>query len=182
MRTAYPLSWRVFDVLEALAAPLLVRRLLRMVPYLMLVPALLAVGLLVLGLFGIAEGSLHTLDLSTFHLSSKYAFMNYMRAFTEPLFRNIAIRSLFAALIVTAVTLCFAFPYAYLMVRTKSASLRKFLLIVLFLPFFMGQVVRAFGWLIILGNHGLMNSLLGHIGIAPQRILFTYSEIGRAHV
>ncbi|TIP97110.1 MAG: ABC transporter permease, partial [Mesorhizobium sp.] len=71
---------------------------------------------------------------------------------TEPLFLVVAQRSLVAALIVTTVTLVFAFPYAYLMVRTRSPGLRKFLLIALFLPFFIGQVVRAYGWLIILGN------------------------------
>ena len=40
------------------------------------------------------------------------------------------------------------------MTRTDSAAMRKFLLIALFLPFFIGQVVRAYGWLIILGKEG----------------------------
>ena len=61
-------------------------------------------------------------------------------------------------MIVTVATLALAFPYAYLMVRTPSSALRKLLLIALFLPFFIGQVVRAYGWLIILGNQGLLNA------------------------
>ena len=52
------------------------------------------------------------------------------------------------------------------MVRTADRSaLRKLLLIGLFLPFFIGQVVRAYGWLILLGNQGLLNAGLGRFGL-----------------
>ncbi|WP_420028857.1 ABC transporter permease [Metarhizobium album] len=63
------------------------------------------------------------------------------------------------------------------MVRTPSATLRKFLLIALFLPFFIGQVVRAYGWLIILGNQGMVNEAFGLIGIAPMRLLYNYPAV-----
>ena len=81
-------------------------------------------------------------------------------------------------MIVTVVTLVLAFPYAYLMVRTSSSALRKMLLIALFLPFFIGQVVRAYGWLIILGNQGMVNEALGLVGVAPFRLHLQLS--GRA--
>ena len=96
----------------------------------------------------------------------------------EPLFSAVvAGRSLVGALIVTVVTLVFAFPYAYLMVRTPSSALRKFLLIALFLPFFIGQVVRAYGWLIILGNQGMVNEALGLVGVPPVRLLYNYPAV-----
>ena len=79
----------------------------------------------------------------------------------------VAGRSLVGAIAVTVITLVFAFPYAYLMVRTPSSALRKFLLVALFLPFFIGQVVRAYGWLIILGNQGMVNEALGLVGVPP---------------
>jgi len=63
------------------------------------------------------------------------------------------------------------------LVRTGSRALRKVLLVALFLPFFIGQVVRAYGWLIILGNQGLVNDLLGLIGIGPLRLLFNYGAV-----
>ena len=173
-RRAYPLSWRVLDLLEAAAGAVWPRRFAPGLPYLMLLPAVLLVGLLVLGLVEIADLSLRTLDTSTFLPSEDWSFANYARAFSEPLFFTVALRSLGGALLVTVVTLILAFPYAYLMVRTPSRALRKFLLIALFLPFFIGQVVRAYGWLIILGNQGLANELLGLFGIDPVRLLFNY--------
>jgi len=176
-RTAYPVSWRIMDALEALAGFIWPRGLSRATPYLMLLPAFVLVGLLVLGLVQIGDASLRTLDTSTFLFSEDYSLANYRRAVTEPLFAAVAWRSLLAAITVTAVTLIFAFPYAYLMVRTRSPGLRKVLLIALFLPFFIGQVVRAYGWLIILGNQGMVNEALGFVGIPPMRLIYNYYAV-----
>ena len=175
--SAYPIHWRIFDVLEAAAARLWPASFAAAIPYLMLLPAMLLVGLLVLGLIQMGDTSLRTLDTSTFRLSESWTLANYVQATSRPLFLNVASRSLLGALIVTAVTLCLALPYAYVMVRTKSAWLRKFLLIALFLPFFIGQVVRAYGWLIILGNQGLVNQALALFGIEPLRLLFNYQAV-----
>jgi putative spermidine/putrescine transport system permease protein len=176
-RSADPISWRVMDAAEAVAAALWPARLHRMTPWLMLLPALLLVGLLVLGLVQIADTSLRTLDRTTFQFSDTLSLENYQRALTEPLFTTVATRSLVAAVIVTLVTLVFAFPYAYLMVRTRSPLVRKLLLIALFLPFFIGQVVRAYGWLIILGNQGMVNEALGLVGVPPMRLIYNYPAV-----
>jgi putative spermidine/putrescine transport system permease protein len=165
------------DAAEAIAAALWPARFGPAIPYLLLAPAILLVGLLVLGLIQIGDASLRTLDTSTFLPSDYYTLANYQRALTESLFQTVATRSLVGSLIVTILTLILAFPYAYLMVRTPSAALRKVLLIALFLPFFIGQVVRAYGWLIILGNQGMVNEALGFVGIAPIRLLYNYPAV-----
>lgn len=174
---AYPLSWRFFDGLEAAVARLWPPQFSRGLPYLLILPAILITGLLVLGLVEIGDSSLRTLDTRTFLLSDEYTLENYRRALVEPLFRTITIRSLAGALIVTAATLVLAFPYAYVMVRTRSGALRKALLVTLFLPFFIGQVVRAYGWLIILGTNGIVNDVLALAGLGPFRLLYNYPAV-----
>ncbi len=176
-RVAYPLTWRVMDVLERLAAVIWPSSFQRGLPYLMLMPAVVLVGLLVLGLFQIGDTSLRTLDTNTFLMSETYTLANYHRVLTESFFATVAGRSLMGSLIVTVITLILALPYAYLMVRTPSARLRKFLLVALFLPFFIGQVVRAYGWLIILGNQGMVNEALGLVGVSPIRLLYNYPAV-----
>ncbi|WP_377294501.1 ABC transporter permease [Rhizobium sp. SG2393] len=176
-QSAYPLAWRMMDGLERVAAALWPARFGRALPYLMLLPALLLVGVLVLGLIEIGDTSLRTLDTSTFLMSETYTLANYQRALTESFFATVAGRSLMGSVIVTIVTLVFAFPYAYLMVRTQSSALRKLLLVALFLPFFIGQVVRAYGWLIILGNQGMVNEALGLVGVPPVRLLYNYPAV-----
>lgn len=173
-RTSYPTTWRVMDVLESAFAKVLPKGGGRFTPYLLLTPAILLVGTLAVGLLYIGDSSLRTLDRTTFLFSDHYSLENYKRAFSESFTFTIIWRSLLGALIVTAITLMLAFPYAYVMVRTSKSVLRKFLLIALFLPFFIGQVVRAYGWLIILGSQGIVNDALGLVGVEPIRLLFNY--------
>ena len=173
----YPLTWHLMDILEATFNKIWPKGGGVWGPYLMLSPAILLVGLLVLGLGYIGDTSLRTLDTSTFLFSEEWSLANYERALTEPFIRSVIWRSILGATIVTMITLLLAFPYTYAMVRTRSAILRKFLLIALFLPFFIGQVVRAYGWLIILGKQGIVNDMLGLFGIEPLRMLFNYSSV-----
>ncbi|WMS43711.1 ABC transporter permease [Acuticoccus sp. MNP-M23] len=149
----------------------------RFAGWLLLAPALLLVGVLLIGLGWMLELSLHELDISTYRLKPEYTFANYETALGRGVTWRILARTLAGAAIVTAVTLLLAFPYAYLLVRTASAGVRKALLVALFLPFFIGQVVRAYGWLIILGREGLVNSALTGLGLPPQEMLFTYGTV-----
>ncbi|GAB5373561.1 MAG: ABC transporter permease [Acuticoccus sp.] len=145
--------------------------------WLLLAPALLLVGILLIGLGRMLELSLHELDLSTYRLRAEYTLANYETVLSRPVTWRILLRTFMGALIVTAATLVLAFPYAYLLVRTPSALTRKALLVALFLPFFIGQVVRAYGWLIILGREGLLNAILTGIGLPAQDFLFTYGTV-----
>lgn len=176
-RTSYPAMWRIMDVLEGAFAKVWPNGGGRFTPYLMLMPAILLVGVLAVGLLYIGDSSLRTLDRTTFLFSEDYSLENYQRALSEKFTFTIIWRSLLGAIIVTAVTLFLAFPYAYMMVRTSNSGLRKFLLIALFLPFFIGQVVRAYGWLIILGSQGIVNDALGLVGVEPIRLLFNYPAV-----
>lgn len=149
----------------------------RFTGWLLLLPALLLVGLLVAGLIYIADFSLRELDPDTYRLAKSYSLANYAEVGRRTVYLWIMARSLLAALIVTLVVLVLGFPYAYAMVRTGSPWLRKLLLIGLLLPFFIGQGVRAYGWLIVLGNQGLINQLLG---VRPRPLQIALPLPGRA--
>ncbi len=172
----YPILWRILDHAEAVAA-VWPRRWAPLTGYLLLIPALLLVFVLVLGLAYIFEYSLHELDIATYRLKDAYSSINYLTTFKSTTFKAVILRSLFASTIVTVITTVLAFPYAYLMVRAKSASTRKFLLISLFLPFFIGQVVRAYGWLIILGKQGWLNTLITSLGFPPVDLIYNFPAV-----
>lgn len=174
LKFRYPIRWRLMDAAEAIAERLWPRRLSRFTGWLMIAPALALVGLLVLGLLQMGDASLRTLDTATFLPSDSQSLENYQKAFASKVYYTVAWRSLLGAALTTALTLLLAFPYAYAMVRTRKPLIRKALLVILFLPFFIGQVVRAYGWLIILGNSGMVNEALGLIGVAPIRLLFNF--------
>ncbi len=173
----FPVRWRILDAAERIAALIWPRSLYPYTGYLLLVPALLLVFVLVIGLVYIGGYSLHELDLSNYRLKESFSLTNYYTAFTSATYRTVLLRSIYASLLVTVITIFLAFPYAYLMVRARRAMTRKFLLISLFLPFFIGQIVRAYGWLIILGKEGLLNNIIGFFGFSPLKLIYNYPAV-----
>ncbi len=172
-----PIRWRLLDAIEKAAALLWPARLRKLTGWVFLAPALLLVGVLVIGMGYMLEYSFHELDLSTYRLKEAYSTKNYWFFAEQPVYINVLLRTLLAAVIVTALTVFLAFPYAYVLVRTQSSLLRKCLLVALFLPFFIGQVVRAYGWLIILGKEGIVNSLLNSLGFESLDLIYNYPAV-----
>lgn len=173
----YPLKWRVMDALERGLDLVWPRRLSHLSGWAMLAPALVLVGILVLGLVEIVDSSLRTLDRSTFRLSDDYSLENYRQIAESPTYWRVTWRSLMGSGLAVAFTLVLAVPYAYILVRTSSALVRKTLLVLLFLPFFIGQVVRAYGLLVLLGTTGAVNDVLGLFGVGPYRLLFNFYAV-----
>ena len=78
----------------------------------------------------------------------------------------------------TAITLVIAYPLAYFTVRTRSNAARYIMMIVVLVPLLAGGISIAYAWIIMLGNVGLVNSVLKAIGIIDRPIQFLYSWRG----
>lgn len=176
-QAALPLRWRLLDTVERVLFRLWPFRSAAAVGWAFLMPALLLVGILVAGFVFVVDDSFHVLDLATYRLSDDYSLANYQKFLESATYMRILGRTLLAAVIVTAITLILAFPYAYILVRSRSARVRKLLLVALLLPFFIGQVVRAYGWLIILGKQGLINQALVGMGLPAMDLIYNYPSV-----
>lgn len=161
----YPPHWRLLDLLDGAVERYVPRLVVRAVPLLMLLPALLLIGLLVVGFGILAEQSLHLLDRKTYLLEDAFTLANYAAAFSRSDYMALAIRSIVAAVALAVMTLVLGFPYAYVMVRTPSKALKKLLLCCIFFPLLLGTVVRGLAWLVVLGRDGLVNQVLGLFGL-----------------
>ena len=80
--------------------------------------------------------------------------------------------SILYAAIATIITLLLAYPMAYFMTKLKISSQRMLMLIVM-LPMWMNFLIRTYSWITILANTGLINTLLGKLGIAPLKLMYT---------
>ena len=70
-------------------------------------------------------------------------------------------------------TLCcflFAYPLAYLL-ATRGGSRRTLGLILVVIPFWTSFLIRTYAWLTILAPSGLLNGLLGALGLPPVQLL-----------
>lgn len=83
-----------------------------------------------------------------------------------------------------AFTLVLAYPLAYALVRTRSSALRSFILVASVTPLFLGEVVRTYSWMIVLGNSGFLNTFLLRLGLvqSPVQMMFTTAGVVAALV
>ena len=99
---------------------------------------------------------------------------NYALFFTDPYYLAAFWRTLRVAVIVTVICLVAAFPLAYKLARTQS-RFKNLLIMLVVLPLFVGNAVRAAGWMTAFGNRGFFNVSLQWLGItdAPIQLMFT---------
>lgn len=104
-----------------------------------------------------------------------FSAINYVLFFTDPFYIWILVRTLAVAFICTAFCLLLGVPAAYMMSRVASRRLKTALILATVIPLLMGNAIRAAGWMMLLSDGGLVNSVLMGLGLTaePVRILYT---------
>jgi spermidine/putrescine transport system permease protein len=91
-------------------------------------------------------------------------------------FTSIVLLSFKIAVVTTLVTMALAFPVAYALVTRLERSFGVVIFLVL-LPFFTMYIVRAYSWLLLFGDGGILNAMLLRLGVLSQPTgLFAYGE------
>jgi len=90
---------------------------------------------------------------------------NFIEIFTNPLYRNVTLRTIGMAVIVTLTCAVIAFPIAYYMARVASPRTKGLLAVAVVMPLWASYLVKAYTWRLILSNDGVLNWLLGPLGL-----------------
>ena len=96
-----------------------------------------------------------------------FTIENYVKFFTDPFYLAVLFRTIRVAALCTLICVVLAFPMAYCLARTRS-RFKNLLLMAVILPLFVGNAVRAAGWMVLFGNRGFVNALLTEAGIARE--------------
>ena len=108
----------------------------------------------------------------------------YARFFARRDYVDVLLRTLWVAGLTTLASLAIGYPVAWAVARHKGR--RDWLLVLIILPWLVSVVVRTYGWIVILGNRGLVNAFLGWLGVldTPLKLMFntTGIVIGLVHV
>ncbi len=103
---------------------------------------------------------------------TSFTLANYKEALTDPLYRQLMLRSLMVSGLVTLITVLLAFPIAYFVsfgVKPEHKSLWIFLITI---PFWTSYLIRVFLWKVILGYNGVLNSGLKVVGLIEEPLSF----------
>jgi spermidine/putrescine transport system permease protein len=105
---------------------------------------------------------------------------NYKLFFTDTIYPRILFKSLRLALSVSIISIAMAYPLAY-MVSFKMIRGRNLLFMMCIIPLWVSYLVRIIAWRSILGNRGVINSILMAIGITKGPLeFFLYNKFAIA--
>ncbi|GIX15019.1 MAG: ABC transporter permease [Paracoccaceae bacterium] len=102
---------------------------------------------------------------------------HFAKFFVDDYYLRIAWRTLRLALAITAVTVIFGLPLAWIMVRA-GPRLRFAIMLMVILPLMTSVVIRTFGWLVVLGNGGLLARLGEFLGLDGRALVLMHTETG----
>ncbi|MEP6996333.1 MAG: ABC transporter permease [Betaproteobacteria bacterium] len=101
---------------------------------------------------------------------------SYTRFFTESVYAQIFVKSVWYALLTTLFCLLLAYPLAALIAGSAKKH-RDLLLLLVILPFWSNFLIRVYAWMIILGPNAALartvNGVLGWFGHDPVPLLFS---------
>ena len=90
---------------------------------------------------------------------------NFTDIATNPLYRTVVIRTVVMAAAVTVTCALLAFPIAYYMARVASRRMKGLLVVAILMPLWASYLVKAYAWRLILSEEGVLNWLLGPLGL-----------------
>ncbi|MBN8944728.1 MAG: ABC transporter permease [Rhizobiales bacterium] len=134
-------------------------------------PSLLVVALFGLVLVSFASVSLLTLEPGSALFHGPVSLRNYERLLgSAGAWRAIGTTLRLSALI-ALLCLLLGYPLARVLARSGSARLRRVILFCLVATFLSGGVTRAYAWMVILGNRGLINEALRGLGLPTLTLI-----------
>lgn len=81
------------------------------------------------------------------------------------------------ALLVTVIVLLIGYPIAYYLTTARGPSVSIVVLSIV-LPYFTSLIVRTFSWMVLLGEHGLVNDTLHAAGLIGEPLSLMYNRLG----
>lgn len=106
----------------------------------------------------------------------EFGLGNYINFFTEPIYWNTLIRTGTMSLLVTVLALLLGFPIAYYIAKVAGNRTRGALFLMCLIPLWVSDLIRAFGWILLLRETGIISSSLQWAGVINTPIEFLYND------
>ncbi|MEM7461542.1 MAG: ABC transporter permease [Pseudomonadota bacterium] len=107
----------------------------------------------------------------------EYGLTNYIDFINEPIYWNTLLRTGMMSLLVTALALLIGFPIAYYIAKIAGNRTRGALFLLCLIPLWVSDLIRAFGWILLLRETGVISSTLLWAGLINQPIEFLYNDV-----
>jgi spermidine/putrescine transport system permease protein len=111
--------------------------------------------------------------VKNYRMTEAFEFVNWSKMLSRGYFWDSYWHTVMIAAASTACAMTLAFPAAFALAFRASESTRRWAIFLLIIPFFTSYLVRTFSWFVILSESGVVNAMLGYIGLGPYTMLNT---------
>lgn len=109
----------------------------------------------------------------------QFSWEQYIRVLFDGYHWQVIFVTFRLAIMSTLICVVLGYPLAWYLVRiVQWRSWRRICVILLILPLFTSNIVRSFGWMVLLGRNGLVNEALLGTGFIDRPIRFLGTETG----
>ncbi|QIE47123.1 ABC transporter permease [Pseudohalocynthiibacter aestuariivivens] len=107
----------------------------------------------------------------------EFGFGNYIDFIQEPIYWNTLLRTGSMSILVTVLALLIGFPIAYYIAKIAGNRSRGALFLLCLIPLWVSDLIRAFGWILLLRETGVVSTFLQNTGLVSQPIEFLYNDV-----
>ncbi len=102
---------------------------------------------------------------------------NYRTFLEEPLYLRTFARTATMSILATLITLLIAFPVAWYIAKIARGRMQSALFLLCLVPFWVSELVRTFGWMILLRETGVISGLLQWTGLSAGPVEMLYNDV-----
>ncbi len=106
----------------------------------------------------------------------EFGFGNYIDFAQEPIYWNTLLRTGSMSLLVTALALIIGFPIAYYIAKIAGRRSRGALFLLCLVPLWVSDLIRAYGWILLLRETGIISGALQYVGLVSQPVEMLYND------
>ena len=99
-------------------------------------------------------------------------------ALLRPLYARVFLETMWICFLTAFFTLLVGYPLAYALVHARHVALKSAILVIAVTPLFLGEVVRTYSWIVVLGNNGFLNAVLLRLGLIDAPVQFMFTQFG----
>ena len=133
-------------------------------PYVVWAAVILVIPLILIALYAFTEEGNEVLTLA-------FTMENFAK-FLEATYLNVILKSFRLGIITTVICLVLGYPLAYIISKMPE-RIQSTLILLVTIPMWINMLLRTYAWMNLLSDNGIINQLLGVLGISPVTMMYT---------
>jgi spermidine/putrescine transport system permease protein len=105
-----------------------------------------------------------------------FSLNNYLSFFEDKIYWLTFVKTALYSIGVTFLAFVVTFPVAFFLTKVVAKKYSSFMVLLLLIPIWIGELVTIYGWMILLSDNGVINNFLVRFGIIDSPIVMLYTN------